>query len=47
MPGLRITNHRGRAVIAFMVDERLRTVSVIGVFYGGQDYESVLEEDEG
>ena len=32
MPGLRITNHRGRAVIAFMVDERLRTVSVIGVF---------------
>lgn len=42
-PGLRITNYKGRAVIAFDVsDER---VSIIGVFYGGQDYESDLGSD--
>jgi toxin ParE1/3/4 len=39
-PGLRTTNYKGRAVIAFVVsDER---VSIIGVFYGGQDYETAL-----
>jgi len=40
-PGLRITNHKKRAVIAFDVDAE--RVSIIGVFYGGQDYESVLQ----
>ena len=39
-PGLRITNYRGRAVIAFDVSHE--RVSVIGVFYGGQDYETAL-----
>ena len=39
-PGLRITNYKGRAVIAFDVSDE--QVSVIGVFYGGQDYETVL-----
>lgn len=43
-PGLRITNFRKRAVIAFMVDED--AVSILGIFYGGQDYESLLEEKE-
>ncbi len=39
-PGLRITNYKGRAVIAFDVSgER---VSVVGVFYGGQAYETAL-----
>ena len=39
-PGLRVTNYKGRAVIAFDVsDER---VAVIGIFYGGQDYETAL-----
>lgn len=42
-PGLRITNYKGRVVIAFDVEgER---VSIIGVFYGGQDYESILQDD--
>lgn len=41
-PGLRITNYKGRTVIAFAVDDAARTVSIIGVFYGGQDYESAL-----
>ena len=44
-PGLRITNYRKRAVIAFAVDAE--QVSIIGVFYGGQDYETILEEDFG
>jgi toxin ParE1/3/4 len=39
-PGFRITNYKGRTVIAFDVSgER---VSIIGVFYGGQDYETTL-----
>lgn len=41
-PGLRITHYKKRAVIAFVVDAEL--VSIIAVFYGGQDYESDLEE---
>jgi len=39
-PGLRITNYKGRAVIAFDVSSD--RVSIIGVFYGGQDYVSAL-----
>lgn len=37
-PGLRVTHHKGRAVIAFTVEERAERVVVLGVFYGGQDY---------
>jgi plasmid stabilization system protein ParE len=43
-PGLRITNYKKRAVIAFDVTDE--QVSIIGVFYGGRDYESVLQDDE-
>ena len=42
-PGLRITNYKKRAVIAFDVGAEM--VSIIGVFYGGQDYETVLQAD--
>lgn len=42
-PGLRITNYKGRTVIAFAVD--VQEVSIIGVFYGGQDYETALQDD--
>ncbi len=41
--GLRITNYKKRAVIAFDVDAEL--VSIIGVFYGGQNYETILQDD--
>ncbi len=41
--GLRVTNYRKRVVIAFDVDAE--QVSVIGIFYGGQDYETVLQGD--
>ena len=44
-PGLRLTNYRGRTVIAFTVDDVNVTVSVIGIFYGGQNYETVLAVD--
>jgi toxin ParE1/3/4 len=43
-PGLRITNYKKRTVIAFHVDADL--VSIIGVFYGGQDYETILSEND-
>lgn len=43
-PALRITNYKKRAVIAFAVDEEL--ISIIGVFYGGQDYTTALQPDE-
>lgn len=42
-PGLRMTNYKGRCVIAFAVSADL--VSIVGVFYGGQDYESLLQAD--
>jgi plasmid stabilization system protein ParE len=42
-PGLRVTNYKKRVVIAFDVDAE--AVSIIGVFYGGQDYETILQDD--
>ncbi|TWB15472.1 plasmid stabilization system protein ParE [Nitrospirillum amazonense] len=42
-PGLRITNYRKRAVIAFDIDADV--VSIIGVFYGGQNYEIILQDE--
>lgn len=41
-PGLRITNYKKRVVIAFDVD--VEVVSIIGVFYGGRDYEAILQD---
>ena len=41
-PGLRITNYKGRVVIAFSVEPDL--VAIIGVFTGGQDYETALDQ---
>lgn len=42
-PGLRITNYKKRVVIAFAVD--IDQVSIIGIYYGGQDFESLLQLD--
>jgi plasmid stabilization system protein ParE len=41
-PGLRVTNYKKRTVIAFDVEADL--VSILGVFYGGQDYETILQD---
>ena len=45
-PGLRITHHKGRTLIAYAVDTDAHTVSIVGVFYGGQDLENALSADE-
>lgn len=42
MPGLRVTNYRRSAVIAFIANTDTETVWILGVFYGGQDYSTVL-----
>ncbi len=42
-PGLRLVGFRRRVSIAFAIEDD--TVVIIGVFYGGQDYESALSAD--
>ena len=44
-PSLRVTYHKGRTLIAYAVDIDARTVSIVGVFYGGQDLDAVLSAD--
>ena len=44
-PGLRITNYKHRAVIAFEVNDSSGIVAILGVYYGGRDYESALGDD--
>lgn len=41
-PGLRITNFRKNAVIAFTVDDTLVVVTIIGIFYGGRNVAAML-----
>lgn len=43
--GLRITPYKRRVVIAFSVDDE--AVSIIGIFYGGRDYEAILQGETG
>jgi len=45
MPGLRITNYRRNAVVAFQVYGDTKKVSIVGIFYGGQNYETFLQSD--
>lgn len=45
MKGLRVSGYRRQAVIVFLVDEAAQTVAVIGIYYGGQDYESRFAGD--
>lgn len=42
-PGLRTIGFRRRATIAFAVHKS--TVEILGVFYGGQDYENTFTND--
>ncbi|HET7475198.1 MAG TPA: type II toxin-antitoxin system RelE/ParE family toxin [Dermatophilaceae bacterium] len=41
-PGLRTVAYTKRVVIAFAVDEHAKRITILGIFYGGQDYESAL-----
>lgn len=43
MPALRVTNYRGRCIVAFEVDNAQRIVSILGVYYGGENYETLLK----
>lgn len=39
---LRITHYRHSTIIAFTVNTADKTVSILGVFYGGQSYAGLL-----
>lgn len=43
-PGLRTIGYRRRGVVAFVV--RDDAVVVLGVFYGGRDYEPLLRDED-
>lgn len=43
-PGLRVTSYRKRVAIAFHIDDE--RVNIIGIFYGGHDYEANLFDEE-
>lgn len=46
LTGLRITHYRRSTIIPFRVKPDCKTVSIVGVFYGGQDYTALLQGDE-
>ena len=39
-PGLRVIGFKKRVAIAYLVDSEQHIVSIIGIFYGGQNWES-------
>ncbi len=43
-PGLRTLSHRRRVTIALVVEDA--TVVIIGFYYGGQDFESLLRDKQ-
>jgi len=43
-PACASPHHRKRTVIAYSVDAEL-VFSIIGIFYGRQDHEAVLQDD--
>jgi plasmid stabilization system protein ParE len=43
-PGLRITHYRKRTIVAFSLEADL--VSILGIFYAGQEYTPRLELDD-
>ncbi len=45
-PGLRLTHYKRRAVIAYAVDDASLRVTILGIYYGGQDHESALRTDQ-
>ncbi|MGK9414939.1 type II toxin-antitoxin system RelE/ParE family toxin [Pseudomonas cedrina] len=43
LTGLRITHYRCTTIIAFTVNTTSETVSILGVFYGGQSYAALFQ----
>lgn len=46
-PGLRVTHYRSSAVIAYLVDDAAKTATILGIFYGGQNYEAAFDTGRG
>ena len=48
-PGMRTTTFKKTTLVAYAVDETSDelVVNILGVFHGGQDWEAVLDEDQG
>jgi plasmid stabilization system protein ParE len=44
--GLRVTHYKGKAVIAFAVDDAAMTGIIVGVFYGGRNYAAILSGEQ-
>lgn len=45
-PGLRIVSFRRNTVIAIAVDDAASIVTIVGIFYGGRNYEALLGPDD-
>ena len=45
-PGLRIKGYRRRITIAFSLNATTLIVAIHGIFYGGQDFEQMLRDDD-
>jgi plasmid stabilization system protein ParE len=45
-PGLRVTHHKGRTIIAYAIDNAARRVTILGVLYGGQEYAKRLDLED-
>jgi toxin ParE1/3/4 len=43
-PGLRTIGYRRRATILFRVDTEHRKVRILGIYYGGRDFERQFEQ---
>ena len=41
-PGLRIVTFKKRTAIALEIDEATKTVTILRVFYGGQDFKAAM-----
>lgn len=46
LPGLRTVGYRRRITVAFRVNAANLSVTILGVFYGGQDFESAVEHGD-
>jgi plasmid stabilization system protein ParE len=45
-PGLRTVGFRRRVTIVFQLDEMRPAVIIHGIFYGGQDFEAALRDED-
>ncbi|ESQ85482.1 hypothetical protein ABAC460_23630 [Asticcacaulis sp. AC460] len=44
-PDMRVVGFQRRATILFRIDDAAKRVVILGVYYGGQDYEAVIKSD--